>query len=52
MVVSDPFHIYVQTIDFACIETQIGNPGNILDCEILELEQAGLTVPIVRVPSL
>ncbi|KAG9010420.1 Allantoicase [Tulasnella sp. JGI-2019a] len=37
-------------IDFACIETQIGDVGNQLDCEILELEPAGLAVPIVKVP--
>ncbi|KAG8986046.1 Allantoicase, partial [Tulasnella sp. 427] len=28
-------------IDFACVETQIGEPNNKMDCEILDLDQLG-----------
>ncbi|KAG8920676.1 Allantoicase [Tulasnella sp. 417] len=28
-------------IDFACVETQIGEPNNKMDCEILDMEQLG-----------
>ncbi|KAG8900342.1 Allantoicase [Tulasnella sp. 408] len=37
-------------IDFACVETQIGEPNNKMDCEILDLEQLGRDILKVKVP--
>ncbi|KDQ21283.1 hypothetical protein BOTBODRAFT_25706 [Botryobasidium botryosum FD-172 SS1] len=40
------------TIDFACVETQIGTPDNLLDCEIVSLdEHTQGDVPHVDIPS-
>lgn len=41
-----------QTIDFCCVETQIGTPDNKLDCEIVEVESLGVVVPRVKIPRL
>ncbi|KAL5631484.1 hypothetical protein ACGC1H_007116 [Rhizoctonia solani] len=38
------------TIDFCCVETQIGTPDNHLDCEIVEVESLGSVVPRVKIP--
>ncbi|KAG8929828.1 Allantoicase [Tulasnella sp. 418] len=40
-------------IDFACVETQIGTPGEKMDCELVSLEELGgvkSALPSVRVP--
>ncbi|KAF8608780.1 allantoicase [Ceratobasidium sp. AG-I] len=39
-----------RTIDFCCVETQIGTPDNRLDCEIVEVESLGAVVPRVKIP--
>ncbi|KAG8903227.1 Allantoicase [Tulasnella sp. 403] len=36
-------------IDFACVETQIGDPGNVMDCEIWEFKEED--VRTVKVPA-
>ncbi|KAG9099924.1 hypothetical protein FS749_016765 [Ceratobasidium sp. UAMH 11750] len=38
------------TIDFCCVETQIGTPDNKLDCEIVEVDKLGAMVPRVKIP--
>ncbi|KDN46227.1 hypothetical protein RSAG8_04454, partial [Rhizoctonia solani AG-8 WAC10335] len=38
------------TIDFCCVETQIGTQDNHLDCEIVEVETLGSVVPRVKIP--
>ncbi|QRV94187.1 allantoicase [Ceratobasidium sp. AG-Ba] len=40
------------TIDFCCVETQIGTPDNKLDCEIVEVDNLGAVVPRVKIPRL
>jgi len=37
-------------IDFACVETQLGEDGNKMDCEILNLEETGTSLLQVKVP--
>lgn len=43
---------FCQTIDFACVETQIGEAENAMDCEVLELAAVGMDIPAVTVPPL
>ena len=40
------------TIDFTCVETQIGTPDNHLDCEIIEVASLTDAVPRVKIPRL
>ncbi|KAF9517085.1 hypothetical protein BS47DRAFT_1390130 [Hydnum rufescens UP504] len=39
-------------IDFTCVETQVGTPDNILDCEIVEINAGDGSVPTVRIPEI
>lgn len=44
-IMTDAGLLHLQTMDFACVETQIGN-GDAADCEVIELGREGVMIQI------